>query len=73
MIRVLYRDAMLRALPAMVLTAASEVGGREIGCFVFAMSSHWARVIEPTLSCGLGEPLSMLGGLLDQEDAGASS
>ena len=48
---------MLRALPAMVLTAASMSAAVRSGCFIFAISSAWARVSLPTLSvCGLALP-----------------
>src|SRR5260364_287370 len=60
-----------RALPAIVRTAASRSGAVKSGILIFAISSAWARVIDPTLSvCGLGEPLSVLAAFLINTDAG---
>src|SRR5690606_28365540 len=48
---------MLRALPAMVRTAASRSAAVRSGVLVLAISSAWARVSVPTLSrLGLAEP-----------------
>jgi hypothetical protein len=50
---------MLRALPAMVRTAASRSAAVRSGSFCFATSSSCLRVTLPTLSVfGLGEPLA---------------
>jgi hypothetical protein len=46
-----------RAEPAMMRTAASMSAAVRSGCFVFAISSAWARVSEPTFSLfGFCEP-----------------
>ncbi len=47
---------MLRALPAMVRTAASRSAAVRSGCFIFATSSSCLREILPTLAV-LGVPL----------------
>ena len=48
---------MLRALPAIVRTAASRSAAVRSGPLALAISSAWARVSVPTLSvCGLDEP-----------------
>src|SRR5690606_12908024 len=48
---------MLRALPAIVRTAASRSAAVRSGCLPLAISSTWARVRLPTLSrLGRGEP-----------------
>src|SRR5687768_13077819 len=62
---------MLRADPAMVLTAASRSAAVRSGCLVLAISSAWSRVILPTLSvCGVFEPLSILAAFLISTVAG---
>ena len=56
---------MLRALPAIVRTAASISEAVRSAIFVLAISSACALVIFPTLSvCGLGEPFSNLAAFL---------
>ena len=50
---------MLLALPAIVRTAASKSPAVRSGSFVFAISSHWALEIEPTLVVsGFAAPFS---------------
>ena len=62
---------MLRALPAIVRTAASRSAAVRSGCFAFAISSACARVSLPTLSvCGLLEPYSTFAAFLIRIDAG---
>src|SRR5215216_2098856 len=62
---------MLRALPAMVRTAASRSDAVRSGCLDFAISSAWARVSLPTLSvCGLLLPLSIFAAFLMSTVAG---
>src|SRR5450830_940779 len=62
---------MLRALPAMVRTAASRSAAVKSGALVLAISSACARVILPTLSVwGRGEPLSILAAFLIRIVAG---
>src|SRR4029434_2936524 len=62
---------MLRALPAIVRTAASRSAAVRSGIFVRAISSACARVSSPTLSvCGLGLPLSILSALRISTEAG---
>src|ERR1700720_2564331 len=62
---------MLRALPAIVRTAASRSAAVRSGCFILAISSAWARVSFPTLSvCGFGLPLSSFNALRISTDAG---
>src|SRR6185436_2772486 len=62
---------MLRALPAMVRTAASRSAAVRSGCFIFAISSACLRVSLPTLSvCGLELPFSSLSALRISTDAG---
>ncbi len=39
---------MLRALPAIVLTAASKLAAFKSSIFVLAISSNWAKVTVPT-------------------------
>src|SRR6185436_1524989 len=62
---------MLRALPAIVRTAASRSAAVRSGCFIFAISSACLRVSLPTLSvCGFGLPFSSLSALRISTDAG---
>src|SRR5687767_1435491 len=62
---------MLRALPAMVRTAASRSAAVRSGCFIFAISSACLRVSLPTLSvCGVLLPFSILSALRISTDAG---
>src|SRR5215469_10269662 len=62
---------MLRADPAIVLTAASRLAAVRSGIFAFAMSSACEREILPTLSvCGLLDPLSTLAAFLISTVAG---
>src|SRR3954469_284064 len=62
---------MLRALPAIVRTAASMSDAVRSGILVLAISSACARVILPTLSeCGVFEPLSIFAAFLIRIDAG---
>src|SRR5690606_3929539 len=62
---------ILRALPAMVRTAASMSAAVRSGIFVLAISSAWARVILPTLSVlALGLPLVMPAAFLIRMVAG---
>src|SRR5262249_4451117 len=63
--------AMLRALPAMVRTAASMSAAVRSGIFTLAISSAWARVSLPTLSvCGLLLPFSTFAAFLMSTVAG---
>src|SRR5450755_217857 len=62
---------MLRALPAMVRTAASRSAAVRSGVFILAISSAWARVSLPILSvCGLALPFSTLAAFLIRTVAG---
>src|SRR4029079_2742902 len=62
---------MLRALPAIVRTAASRSAAVRSGCLVLAISSACLRVSLPTLSvCGLLLPFSSLSALRIRTDAG---
>jgi hypothetical protein len=62
---------MLRALPAMVRTAASRSAAVRSGCFIFAISSACLRVSLPTLSAvRLGLPFSSLSALRISTEAG---
>ena len=62
---------MLRALPAMVRTAASRSAAVRSGCLIFAMSSSCLRVILPTLLVfGVPLPFSMPIALRISTDAG---
>src|SRR6185437_2954537 len=62
---------MLRALPAIVRTAASRSAAVRSGCLVFAISSACARVSLPTLSAfGLLLPLSTFAAFLISTVAG---
>src|SRR5687768_5571111 len=55
---------MLRALPAIVRTAASRFAAVRSGILALAISSAWARVILPTLSVrGRGLPFSIFAAL----------
>src|SRR5207247_3060585 len=62
---------MLRALPAIVRTAASRSAAVRSGCLTFAISSACARVSFPTLSeLGLALPLSTFAAFLISTVAG---
>ena len=62
---------MLRALPAMVRTAASRSAAVRSGVFVLAMSSSCLREILPTLAVfGVPLPFSMPIALRISTDAG---
>jgi hypothetical protein len=62
---------MLRALPAMVRTAASRSAAVRSGILVLAMSSACgARDLADLVGVRLGAALVDLGGLLDQDVAG---
>src|SRR5256886_642141 len=62
---------MLRALPAMVRTAASRSAAVRSGVFNLAISSACTRVSLPTLSvCGLGLPLSTFAAFMINTVAG---
>ena len=62
---------MLRALPAIVRTAASRSAAVRSGILVFAISSACARVSLPTLSvCGFALPFSSFSALRDQHRGG---
>src|SRR6185436_2697418 len=62
---------MLRALPAIVRTAASRSAAVRSGIFVLAISSACLRVILPTLSvCGVLLPDSIFAAFLMRIDAG---
>src|SRR5574343_714925 len=62
---------MLRAEPAMVRAAASRAAAVRSFILALAISSHWALVIEPTLSVwGFGEPFWMPAAFLIRMVAG---
>jgi len=62
---------MLRALPAIVRTAASRSAAVRSGVLVLAISSSWAREILPTFFVfGVPEPLSRPIALRISTDAG---
>src|SRR5690625_4663368 len=62
---------MLRALPAMVRTAASRSAAVRSGSLVLAISSSWARVTLPTLLvCGSRDPFLMFAALRSSTEAG---
>src|SRR5262249_33592765 len=62
---------MLRAVPAIVLTAASRLAAVKSGCLSLAISSNCLRVILPTIFVfGFELPLSILIAFLIKTDAG---
>ena len=62
---------MLLAVPMIILQADSRVTVLRSGSFVFAISSTWAPVREPTLSLlGTLDPLTMPAAFLMSSEAG---
>ena len=62
---------MLRQVPLIMLTAASREAAFRSGIFCLAISSAWARVMEPTLFLfGTPEAVSMPAAFLIRTGAG---